>query len=70
MKPPPTADRRAVIGEKLRQERKRQKKSQTDVAAALDTDQKVVSRAELGRTTVDTQLRIAEHLGLDLVAAN
>ena len=70
MKPPPTADRRAVIGEKLRTERLRQDKSQADVAAAIGTGQKVVSRAENGHTTVDTQLRIAEHLGLrlDLVA--
>lgn len=69
MTPLPTADRRVAIGRKLRSERIRQGKSQTDVADALDTDQKVVSRAENGRTTVDTQLRIAEHLGLDLMAA-
>lgn len=68
MTPLPTVDRRAVIGEKLRTERRRQGKSQVEIAAALKTDQKVISRAENGLATVDTQLRIAEHLGLDLVA--
>lgn len=68
MTPTPTAagDHRPAIGQALRAERKRQGRSQTDVANALNTAQKVVSRAELGLSTVDTQLRVAAELGLSL----
>jgi transcriptional regulator with XRE-family HTH domain len=66
---PDPADQRAALGRRLRTARKAQGRSQSEVAAALGTDQKVVSRAENGQTTVDTQLRIAGELGLDLVAS-
>lgn len=69
----PAAARRISLGAKLREERVRQGRSQTDIAVAIGTNQKVVSRAELGRTTIDTQVRIAAELGveveIDLVAS-
>jgi len=61
---------RARFGEQLRSERERQGRSQGDVAAAIGTDQKVVSRAERGLATIETQIRIAAELGLDLMAAS
>jgi transcriptional regulator with XRE-family HTH domain len=63
-------DARREIGSVLRTERKRQGRSQTDVANAIGTDQGVISRAERGLTTIETQLRIGAELGLnDLVSA-
>lgn len=70
MPPTPSVDETRVnLGDRLRQERTRQGRSQVDVATALGTDQKVISRAERGLTTLETQVRIGHELGLDLVGA-
>lgn len=69
MAPTSAADTKVAFGERLRRERRRQRLSQTEVATSVGTDQKVVSRAELGETTIETQLRIAKALGLELIEA-
>ena len=67
MAPSTTADARKAFGERLLLERRRQGRSQADVAAAMNTDQGVVSRAELGKTTIETQLRVAAELGIEIM---
>lgn len=70
MAPTPTVDAaRAELGRRLREARNAKARSQADVAAAVGTDQKVVSRAERGLTSLETQYRIADELGLDLMGA-
>lgn len=68
MAPSTAADTRVTVGRRLRQERERQDLSQTQVAAKAGTDQKVVSRAENGKATLETQLHIGAVLGLDAAA--
>ena len=64
-----TADEaRKAFGKWLRDERVAQGRSQADVARSLGTDQTVVSRAERGvRTSLETQLRIANELGVGML---
>lgn len=70
MSPTPTVDAaRVALGRRLRQARDEADRSQADVAAAVGTDQKVISRAERGLTSIETQYRIAAELGIDLIGA-
>lgn len=69
MQPTTPYPSKVALGERLRAERRRQGLTQAAVAAALETDQKVISRAENGLATFDTQLRVATALGVDLMGA-
>jgi transcriptional regulator with XRE-family HTH domain len=54
-------------GEVIRLERLSRRLSQAEVAKLANTDQKFISNVELGRTTLDSAVRIAAALGLSVV---
>jgi transcriptional regulator with XRE-family HTH domain len=53
-------------GEVIRLERLSRRLSQAEVAKLANTDQKFISNVELGRTTLDSAVRIAAALGLSV----
>lgn len=64
-----TADEMRVRwGRRLRVLRKRRKRSQVEVAAQMQTEQATVSRAERGKSDLDTYVRLAEANGTTLEA--
>jgi transcriptional regulator with XRE-family HTH domain len=59
-----TAEVQRAWGEVIRLERLGRRLSQAEVAKLAKTDQKFISNVELGRTTLDSTVRIAAALGL------
>lgn len=64
-----TADEmRTRWGRRLRALRNRNKRSQVEIAAVMQTEQATVSRAERGKSDLDTYVRLAEANGTTLEA--